>query len=195
MPTADVLPFRRPDDSLASRGIAIFSPGPGSRTTHLRELYRLATGETELETDLDRQLTFAFLGPFAARAVAMNARVAQPPLGLALAVPVATPQELADALLVNHFDAHVGVTLERSPSWALLVAVHAPVRQMGVGRALANRALDGIRENGGGRVYVAIRALDAPLLSRLCAIAFARDGVTREAHPRILLSRDANFAF
>lgn len=195
MPTADVLPFRRSGDPLASRGIALFSPGPGSRAASLRPLYRIGTGPTELAADPDRQLELVFDAPLAVRVVAMNVHVTQPPLGFALAVPVATPQELADALAVNRFDPHVRVTLERSRSWALLVAVHAPVCQVGIGRALANRALDGIRDAGGERVYVAARACDAWLSSRLLDLAFSRDGVTRETHPRTLFSRDANFTF
>lgn len=195
MSTADVLPFRRPDDSITNRGIALFSLGPGSMTTYLHALYRVATGNTELEKDPARQLALAFDTPRAARVVALNARVTQQPFGLALAVPVTTQQELADALAVNQMDQHVRDTLAHKRSWALLVAVHAPIRQIGIGRALANRALDAIRDAGGERIYLASRCCDAWAAPWLLDHAFSRDGVTREIHPRALCSRDVNFAF
>lgn len=195
MPTADVLHFPVRDDALARRGVALFSPADGSQPTHLSELYDLATGGTELETDPSQQLVLAFNHPRAVRVAAVNARMAQPPLGFALAVPVTTPQELANALLVNQCGPHVRDTLAHRCSWALLVATHGSVRQLGIGRALANRVLDGIRDAGAERVYLAARASDAWIGPRLHELAFSRDGVTRETHPRTLFSRDVNFSF
>lgn len=195
MPTAEVLQFPRQDDTLARRGIVLLSPGPGSQSTSLRDLYRVATGETELVSDPDGQLALTFETPRAARMVALNGRVAQPPLGFALAVPVKTPQELADALAVNQMDAHVRDTLVQKNAWALLVAVHGPVQRLGIGRALGNRALDAIRDAGGERIYLAARARNSWITPWLLERAFSRDGITREIHPRTLFSRDVNFVF
>lgn len=194
-PTATVLQFPRKDEPLAKRGIVLLSPGPGSRSTYLRALYGIAIGETELAADPDGRLALTFETPRAERVVALNGRVAQPPLGFALAVPVATRQELANALVVNQVDGYVHETLNRKCGWALLVAVHAPVRRIGIGRALANRALAAIRDAGGERVYLAVRGSDAWTTPWLLGRAFSRDGVTRETHPRTLFSCDVNFSF
>lgn len=193
--SARVLPFRPVDDRLSRRDIVVIEPGPGSRPVYLRSLHGAAIGNTELETDPYAQLGLAFDHAGAVRRAAINARVAQPILGFALAVPVGGRQTLADVILVNRFDPHVADTLFRKHCWGLLLAVAEPTRKIGIGRALANQALDGIRAAGGERVYVAVRALDQWLVTRFLDLGFNRDGTTVERHPRVLFSRDVNFTF
>src|SRR3989339_1158126 len=185
---AVVLPFHPQGDPIANRGIGICSSAAGSLPNALWSLFRLAIGIAETQTDHDGTYDLAFAHASAVRVAAMSAREVMPPLGFALAVPVASPQELADVLRMDRFESHVRESLDRKRSWALLVAVDPTVRRTGIGRTLANAALNGIRGAQGERVYVAARARDSWIAHRLLGMRFSRDGVSSEVVPRVLFS-------
>lgn len=191
--SAGILPFRHKVDPLARHGLVILSPTPGPHPDALRPLYRKAIGDTELETDPDGQLAKSFGRAEAVRYVAFGSGPSASIHGFALAVPVSGRQELADALAFNQFDPHVSNTLSRARCWALLVAVST--FNVGIARALANQSLDAILDARGERVYVAARARDHRLVTKLLKLGFTRDGLSVEAVPRTLFSRDVSFVF
>ncbi len=181
--------------ALVQRGILVFPLAEGSKTDNLFPLYRVAMGNTELQPDPAGQLTQTFETAGAVRLAAVNARVSRPPIGFALAVPVKTRQELADTLAVNVMQPFMETELEGRQSWALLVTVDISVRRMGIGRTIANRALDEIVAAGGERVFLAASSRDLQVGSFLARCGFTRCGLSRERSPRALYSRGTDFRF
>lgn len=198
MRSSAVIPFPRPGADLPE-AVTFTRLAGESRTTALRGLYEAAIGGSALALDPDLALKRTFDQDGAIRLAAVHSAPGRDdpsvPVAFALAVPVASLQELAEALCVNRMDAHVGVTLGRESCYALLLAVRHDWRRRGIGRAIANRALDDIRAVDGGRAYLAVRARDHWLNSQLLGLEFHRDGVTDEPVPRVLLSRRVSFVF
>lgn len=172
---------------LASRGVGIMTPTASSDPDLLVPLYESATGAPVLFEEDRREFVAMFRGGRAVRRVAVNA-TSGVPLGFALAVPVATIQDLANALRFNRFPAHVRETVVRGGTWALVVAVTPAVPLQGIGRALANQALAGIQEYADAkRLYVTIPSAEPRLCQRLADEGFSRDGTTVDDR-RLLLS-------
>lgn len=193
----NVLPFSRPGNPIERLGAVIARPSPNMSVDGLLALYGEAIGDSELPPDRRGQLEMLFSGPRTIRILVKKhgARRGTPPLALALASPVPAPQDLAESLVVNYMDHHAYVSVTNGRCWALLLAVDPGSRRQGLGRALANVALEDMLLVGCDRVFLTARARDAWMQAKLIGLGFGRGGLTIEEHPRVLYSRSPAFVF
>ncbi len=177
---------------LASRGIEIVTPTAASDPDFLVPFYERATGSPVLFEEDRREFVTMFRGGRSVRRVAVNASGL--PLGFSLAVPVATAQDLANALRFNRIQPHVRETVSRGGTWALVVAVTRAVPRFGIGRDLVNSVLAGVARHEATRFYATLPSADTQLYRRLLDDGFSADGTTSD-DKRYLVSHAFPYRF
>lgn len=193
LPPANVLPFPIPPSKLAEREILISSPARESKPAVLLPLYQAAIAPCVLREDEHPEFAALFRGENTVRRVAMSQRFLNLH-GFALAAPVATGQEFANALRVNRVPPHAKAAIERGEAWILVVSVRPESDNKGIGRALANQAMVAMYGAGAKHVFVAARSAESRFLSFLTSKGFAIGGTTTD-DTRTILSRTTSFTF
>ena len=192
-PPANVLPFPIPPCKLAEREILISSPARESNPSILLPLYAAAVAPCALREDEHPEFAALFRGERTVRRVAMAQRFHNLH-GFALAAPVATGQEFANALRVNRVPSHAKTAIERGEAWILVVSVDPKSEHKGVGRALANQAMVAMYVAGAKHVFVAVRSAESRFLVFLSQKGFVPGG-TNTDDTRTILSRTTSFTF
>lgn len=188
-----VLQFPPRPNHLQNRGVAIASLTPESDPSFLLPLYENAVAPYVLPKKDRPEFVALFRDEASIRFVATRQSTGSP-LGFALAAPVRSFQELANALRFDRNLPNVRVTIDAGGAWVLIVSVDPSVPLQGIGKALANQALVAMVGSGARYVFVAVRSSELALQSRLFDKGFTRDGTTTDDR-RTLFSRTAVFTF
>ncbi|MEI6511362.1 MAG: GNAT family N-acetyltransferase [Candidatus Uhrbacteria bacterium] len=188
-----VLSFPARHNPLQNRGVAIATLTPESDPSFLLPLYEAAVAPYVLPKQDRPEFVALFRGESSVRIVATRQSTGAP-LGFALAAPVHSFQELANALRFDRYVPNAREMVDAGDTWALIVSVGPSAPLQGIGRALANQALVAMVGSGARYVFVAVRSSELALASRLYESGFSRDGTSNDDR-RILLSRTAAFTF
>lgn len=192
-PTNNVLPFPALSGRASNPGFSAASSAGESDPSLLVPLYAQAVAPCRLDDSDRRKFADLFRGASTLHRVAFR-QMGSEAIGLALAAPVATIEDLAYGLYVDRIPVQTRKKIECGDAWMLATVVDRSVPRLGVGRELANWALARMRERGARHVFVAHRTADSSLCARLVDAGFSREAVTSDSR-RVLLSRDTQFHF